>query len=108
MGALRIEFTPDKLRKEITYSVGTVNLSGRRTHIMGHEKRFRLRSAIGRGPDLVQGLSISARHHQLRGMAVLPFSAEPAHGRGAAGRTGDRAHVRNGAVLGDEVRSGDR
>jgi hypothetical protein len=45
-------------------------------NIMGHEESIRLRFAIGRGAGIVQGLPISAGHHQLRGLAVLPFSVE--------------------------------
>ena len=75
---------------------------------MRHEESFGLRCAIGGDADFVQGLPVSARHHQLRGVAVLPFSVELAHGRGDAGRTGHRAHIRNGAVLSDQVWPGDR
>ncbi len=76
--------------------------------MMGHDEGFHLRSAVGRGADPVQGLPILAGCDQLRSMAVLPFSAEPAHGRGIAGRAGHRSHVRDGAVLSGSVRSGAR
>ncbi len=39
-------------------------------------------------------------------MALLPLSAELAHGRGNTGRTESRAHVRDGTLLGNEVRPG--
>jgi hypothetical protein len=55
---------------------GTVRLLQKSANIMGHEESIRLRFAIGRGAGIVQGLPISAGHHQLRGLAVLPFSVE--------------------------------
>ncbi|MGF6408798.1 hypothetical protein OKW37_000468 [Paraburkholderia sp. MM5482-R2] len=59
---------------------GIVKLAPGSTNIMGHGESFRFRFAVGRGADFVQGLSISAAHHQLRGVAVLPVPAQPAHG----------------------------
>ena len=56
--------------------------------IMRHEESLRVRPAVGRRAGFVQRLSISARGHQLRGLAIFPFPAELAHGRGNAGRTG--------------------
>lgn len=55
---------------------------------MTHEESFRLRCAIGRDAGFVQGLPVSTRHHQLCGVAVLPFSVEPTHGRRGTGLTG--------------------
>ncbi|MGF6937837.1 transposase-like protein [Paraburkholderia sp. UCT70] len=50
---------------------GIVKLAPGSTNIMGHEESFRFRLAVGLGADFVQGLSISAGHHLLRGVAVL-------------------------------------
>src|ERR1700733_9580545 len=44
-------------------------------------------------------LPVSTRCDQLCGVAVLPFSVEPAHGRGVAGRPWHRPDLRDGATL---------
>src|SRR5258708_21371900 len=44
-------------------------------------------------------LPVPARCDHLRGVAVLPFPAEPAHGPGTAGRPWHRSDLRDGAAL---------
>lgn len=48
--------------------------------MIGHEESGLLRSVTGRRADLVQRLPVPAGRSQLRGLAVLPVSAESAHG----------------------------
>ncbi|WP_244103188.1 hypothetical protein [Burkholderia gladioli] len=48
--------------------------------IVRHEDMRRCRSAPVRIADFVQGPPLSTRRNRLRGVALLPVSAEPAHG----------------------------
>ncbi|UXU85287.1 hypothetical protein [Burkholderia sp. S-53] len=43
---------------------------------MGHEESFRFYFAIGRHADFIQGLRVSAGHHQLCDLIVLPLSIQ--------------------------------
>src|SRR5438105_6379444 len=58
--------------------------------------------------DLVWRTQVPARGDQLRGVAVLSLSAEPAHGRGDVGCPRHRGDVRDGAALVSEIRAGHR
>src|SRR5512132_1274125 len=49
-----------------------------------------------------------SRDHQPRDLALFPLPAEPAHGRGDAGRPRHRRQSRDGAAVGAEVWPGVR
>jgi hypothetical protein len=51
---------------------------------------------------------VSGRGHQPRGLALLPLPAQPAHGRGDAGRARHHRQPRDGAAVGAQVRPGVR
>ena len=51
---------------------------------------------------------LSARDHQPRGLVIFPLPAEPADGRGDAGRPRHRSQSRGGAAVGAEVWPGVR